>query len=220
MDYKIYFTGSKGNSNLIIIDNKRYLIDCGVPYKWLETTDLFENKIDFLFITHKHSDHINVSTYNHLRRKYPKMLVVTNYEVAEFIKDKGSEFAPHYIIDSGLSMNIGSLEINFIENDHGVSTQGFIFCKDGETLLYATDLSTTAYYEQFLDRREQKLDTCLLENNYDIDKLMEMLETHTGYNLAEAQSRHLEHKEFYNFISKYCKHPNNVVELHMSSSLY
>lgn len=220
MEYNICYTGSKGNSNIINVGNLRFLVDCGVPYKWLEEKNMLDERIDMLLISHRHSDHINISTYNHLRRKFPNMKVITNYEVSQFIKDKKSHYQPHYIIDSGMSLSIGSITINFIENDHGVQTQGYIFEKDGETLLYATDLSTTVYYQQFLDTKGVQLDICLLENNYSIEKLMEKLDTHTGYNLAESQSRHLEHKDFFNFVSKYCKVPENVVELHQSSSLY
>lgn len=220
MDYKIHYTGSKGNSNIVEINGYRFLIDCGVPFSWLESENMISKPIDFLLITHKHSDHIKLSTYNRLRKMYPKMLVITNYEVAQFIKDKGSHYQPHYIIDSGLSMNMGDLEVNFIENVHGVETQGYIFNLQGEILLYATDLSTTAYYEQYLDSRDLKVDICLLENNYDIEKLMESLENHTGYNKAEAQSRHLEHEAFWDFVYNYCKEPDKVVELHQSSSLY
>lgn len=221
LEYEIFFTGSSGNCNIIKTNEFTFMIDCGVPFKWLEEKGVIEKyKVDFLIITHYHDDHIKVPTYNRLHREYPDIQVITNYEVKEFLDGKNSHYYPDYIIDSGLSINIGDLEINFIENLHGVSTQGVIMIEFDEVLLYATDLSTTAFYEDFLDKRGIKLDVCLLENNYDVNKLKERLKEHTTYNLIAAQSRHLEHEEYHSFITKYSKVTTVNEELHQSSSLY
>lgn len=221
MEYAIFFTGSNGNCNIIKTEEFTFMIDCGVPFKWIEQSGMLEKyKVDFLIITHKHDDHIKVPTYNRLHREFPDIQVITNYEVKEFLDGKNSHYYPDYIIDSGLSINIGDLEINFIENLHGVSTQGVIMIEFDQVLLYATDLSTTAFYEDFLTKRNVKVDICLLENNYSVEKLIERLATHSGYNLKEAQSRHLDHEEYHSFIAAYSKVDTIHEELHQSSSLY
>jgi flavorubredoxin len=222
LEYEICYTGSSGNCNIIKTDQFTFMVDCGVPFSWIEEANILENyKVDYLIITHRHSDHLRVPTYNRLHRQYPDMEVITNSEVQEFLKTKNSHYYPDYIIESGLTFNLGDLEVNFIENLHGVSTQGFIMIEFDEVLLYATDLSTVAFYEQFLDNRNIKLDICLLENNYDMQKLIDMLEEHSsGYDKATAQSRHLDHEEYNTFIGNYSKSTTIHEELHQSSSLY
>lgn len=55
MDYNIYFTGSSGNCNIIKTQDYTFMIDCGVPFKWLEEKGVIDNwTIDFLIITHYH----------------------------------------------------------------------------------------------------------------------------------------------------------------------
>ncbi len=221
MDFKIYHTGSSGNCNIIKTENYTFMIDCGVPYKRIEESEIIKDwNVDFLIITHRHSDHLNVSTYNRLHREYPNIQVITNSDVQQFLATKNSHYYPDFIIESGLTIELGNLEMNFIENEHGVSTQGIVMIEYNEVLLYATDLSTTYFYEEFLNIRNITLDICLLENNYDINKLREKLEQHTGYNLAEAQSRHLEHDEYHAFVNKFTKPSCKTQELHQSSSLY
>lgn len=222
MEYEICYTGSSGNCNIIKTDQFTFMIDCGVPFKWIEEAGIIDKyKIDYLIVTHRHSDHVTVPTYNRLHRQYPDMEVITNSEVQDFLKAKNSHYYPDYIIESGLTFNIGDLEVNFIENLHGVSTQGVVMIEFDEVLLYATDLSSTVFYEDFLTNRNVKLDICLLENNYDEQKLIDMLmENDGGYNKAEAQSRHLDHVEYNSFINNYSKVSTIHEELHKSSSLY
>lgn len=216
MDYEIHHTGSKGNANIIIAGGYRILFDIGVSYKALNEMKL--NTIDMLIISHRHSDHIKMSTYNRLLNNYPNILVITNQEVSDFIEKNGGKHEPDVIIDSGLAIDVSNIRINFIENLHGVSTQGVIIEENEELLLYATDLSQTVYYEDWLDKEGKKLDICLLENNYDLKKLTEL--EHTGYNIYEAQGRHLEHEDYNSFVEKYCREDTITEELHQSSSMY
>lgn len=221
MKYEILYTGSAGNCNIIQTNNFTFMIDCGVPFSWLEQKDITRYKVDFLIITHRHSDHLRVPTYNRLHREYPNIKVITNQEVQDFLIEHDSHYYVDYIIASGLTINIGDLEINFLENLHGVDTQGTIFIENNQVLLYATDLSTTAFYEQFLEARELKVDISLLENNYDFAKLEEQLEKNSGgYDKLGAQTRHLEHEDYHSFIARFVKENAIKEELHQSSSLY
>lgn len=218
MEYEIHFSGSSGNSNIIYGGGYKFLVDIGKPYKYIK--EMGVQFVDFLLITHKHSDHLNVSAYNRLLNDYPNIKVITNKEVQEHLIKKGATHEVDYIIESGLTIDIDGVRINFIENLHGVDTQGYIFEENEKTLLYATDLSNTAYYEQWLDVEKRKIDVCLLENNYDLQKLLDLDLNHTGYNVHEAQSRHLNHDDYEKFIGNYCKVDCIHEELHKSSSMY
>ena len=75
MEYKIIQSGSKGNA---VIINNNILIDCGVPYMKLKD---YLKDIEYLFITHKHSDHLKKSTFKSIRNKWKHIKVYSNYDV-------------------------------------------------------------------------------------------------------------------------------------------
>ena len=62
MKVNVIGSGSKGNSTLIEFEKSKILIDVGFSYKYikekLEELEVKPNEIDYIFITHGHSDHI------------------------------------------------------------------------------------------------------------------------------------------------------------------
>ena len=56
MEYKIISTGSKGNA--VVVDGC-ILIDCGVPFRRLESV---YRDLDAVLLTHIHSDHFQPKT--------------------------------------------------------------------------------------------------------------------------------------------------------------
>ena len=76
MEYKVIQSGSKGNA---VIINNNILVDCGVPYAKLKD---YLKDIEYLFITHKHSDHLKKSTFKSIRNKWKHIKIYSNYEVA------------------------------------------------------------------------------------------------------------------------------------------
>lgn len=77
-------SGSKGNA--VIFDN--VLIDIGVPYKRIQR---LLRHIDYIFISHRHGDHINITTLETINKQWPKIKVYTNQDVLDFIAEKGSK---------------------------------------------------------------------------------------------------------------------------------
>ena len=71
MKMKILASGSKGNSSYYETNKIRFLIDIGISYKRVKNIlekDGFDiSKIDALFITHEHSDHVS-GIYTFLKR--------------------------------------------------------------------------------------------------------------------------------------------------------
>ncbi len=53
------FSSSSGNSLLVIGDKETIMIDCGVTYKKIKEIYSDIDKVDKLFITHSHQDHIS-----------------------------------------------------------------------------------------------------------------------------------------------------------------
>lgn len=62
MKFQTLCSGSKGNCSLLMSDNANILIDLGMPLsvveKDLESQGIKPQKIDAVFITHEHTDHI------------------------------------------------------------------------------------------------------------------------------------------------------------------
>ncbi|MDR2341516.1 MAG: hypothetical protein LBD84_00545 [Campylobacteraceae bacterium] len=61
MTFKVIGSNSQGNSFLV---NDDLMIDIGFNY---ETIKLYTGKVEYLLLTHKHSDHLNLTT---LRKLY------------------------------------------------------------------------------------------------------------------------------------------------------
>lgn len=58
MDIRFLYSSSSGNSTIIHDDQTTIIIDAGTSYKKLVEANDGEIKIDAIFITHEHSDHI------------------------------------------------------------------------------------------------------------------------------------------------------------------
>ena len=67
MEYKIISTGSKGNA--VVVDG-RILIDCGVPFRRLESV---YRDLDAVLLTHIHSDHFQPKTLARLAAERPSL---------------------------------------------------------------------------------------------------------------------------------------------------
>ena len=78
MKITVLGSGSKGNSTLIEINDKKILIDVGFSYKHikekLEQIKVDPKEIDYLLITHEHKDHIyGLNVF--LKRVKPLLLI-------------------------------------------------------------------------------------------------------------------------------------------------
>ncbi len=76
IEWKIISSGSKGNC--VIVND--VMIDCGVPFKRIKE-HLYD--INYLLLTHIHSDHINSSTLENIRKLFPKITIIGNYQIAQ-----------------------------------------------------------------------------------------------------------------------------------------
>ena len=220
--FKIHFSGSKGNSASIYYENIGFLIDIGKPYKYIEPY-LYDKQ--FVFITHKHQDHLVYTTYKKIRENFPHIKILSNETVNnELLKRKLSSVDITFKDD--FQFQIGDIKFTTLQNYHGAAedyteTHGFILESPSQTLIYATDLSTLVDYETYLLTNELKLDIILLEANYDpkVIEFYESTKTHTGYDVFSSGSyRHLSTTERELFVDKFGKHDMINVELHQSET--
>lgn len=206
LDIEIIKTGSDGNC--VKISN--LLVDLGITIKELKNKDVIDD-IETVFITHKHSDHLKVSTLNHLSTKR----VITNKDVAEQC-DKIS-FRELYVLEDGDMIALPEYDMHVFQVPHSVETFGFWIDTGSETLLYATDLSNVIKLPT-----DVKFDYILLESNYDEFKLRAVI--HGGNSSmakrAYQNERHLSKQESRKYAAKHLKKGGKYIELHKSGQFY
>lgn len=221
-EFDIHFTGSKGNSVSIYYENIGFLIDIGKPYKYIEPY-LYDKQ--FVFITHKHQDHLVYTTYKKIRENFPHIQILSNETVNnELTKRKLSSVDITFKDD--FQFQIGDIKFTTLQNYHGAAedyteTHGFILESPSQNLIYATDLSTLIDYEEYCLTNKIKFDIILLEANYDpkVIEFYESTKTHTGYDVFSSGSyRHLSTTERELFVDKFGKHDMINVELHQSET--
>lgn len=220
--FDIHYTGSKGNVVSIYYDNLGFLIDIGKPYKYIEPF-LYDKQ--FVFITHKHGDHLVYTTYKKIREHFPHIKILSNETVNnELTKRKLSSVDITFKDD--FQFQIGDVKFTALQNYHGAGedyteTHGFILESQSQNLLYATDLSSLIDYETYLLKNKLKLDIILLEANYDpqVIEFYEAAKYHSGYNLfSNGSSRHLSTTDRELFVDKFKTDDTIDVELHQSAT--
>lgn len=203
LDYRIIATGSTGNAVRI----RDIMIDCGIAFKKMKE-DLY--KVDSLFLTHSHSDHINPATLASIRKEFPRVKIYGNAHVA-------------YQFD--VDMVIGTAKVRLprdrivipMEGLHDVPVSYFYIFMDGLNILYATDTHRVENPDDI------PLDYVFLESNYDETKLRELSKQYRrrGYDPVKSSMRHLSTQQCKEFYYVYRRDENSpLIELHQSHRFY
>ena len=161
-------TGSKGNSTLLIGNNKKILIDVGFSYpkmvKDLSEYNVSPSDIDAILVTHTHSDHIKgLNTFvkkNHIP-------VYTNTKMMSELKKVVNE---EDMVLAEDEFDIGDFLISTIHTSHDApGSRGFLINNGNTSLVYVTD---TGYLnKKYLDKIVNK-NVYIFESNHDINMLM------------------------------------------------
>ncbi|EAC6664282.1 hypothetical protein PJ944_002854 [Listeria monocytogenes] len=202
IEWEIISSGSKGNC--VIIDD--VMVDCGVSFKRIKE-HLYD--INYLLLTHIHSDHINSSTLENIINLFPKITIIGNYQIAQL-------YEIDIIGNSGFTIRLPSFEVTPFECFHDVITQGYTWCVDGKNIIYATDTSSLE------NAPSLKFDYLFIESNHDEKKLeMARNKSKYGYDPYKGGKRHLSTQQCKTFY--YLNRRNNesqLIELHKSERFY
>lgn len=203
MNYEIISSGSKGNAVLI----NDVLVDCGVSYKKLKP---YLYDVKYLLLTHIHSDHIKPSTLTNIKKQFPHVKVIGNYEIAQL-------FEIDHIINAGYPIDMGIYTFEAFECVHDVVTYGYTWQVEGLNIIYATDTNTLEHAPL------KQYDYLFLESNYDVKKLelARGKRSKYGYDPYISGLRHLstdDCKTFY-YLNRRNKN-SELIELHKSERFY
>lgn len=185
------------------------LFDIGLPFTKIQDELL---NVRYLFITHKHSDHINRVTYRKLRRKYPRITVIANYDVAQIIPvDK--------VVSDSSVFTLHGRTVTCFKLIHDVVCTGYnVTMNDGTEIIYATDTSSLE------NAPDKKYDYLFLESNHD-EKKLEQISTNAkklyGYDAYSGGKRHLSTQQSKTFYFLHRRNRDSEwIELHKSNRFY
>lgn len=207
LDYKIIGSGSSGNC--IVIEN--VMIDCGLPFISIKES-LYD--IDVLLITHKHSDHIKDSTYNRIRKEFPNIITIANYEVAY-------KYDVDMICNEGVPVEAAGYIFLPFRGEHGdVLSYGYCWEYDDQKIIYATDMNN------FDNAPDIKFDYLFLESNHDEHKINAIESYYKGkkkygYDVYASAHRHCSTQKCLGYYYAHRKNKDSkLIELHKSSRFY
>ena len=168
MKIKILASGSKGNSTLVRTDKLNILIDDGVTYQYLcselDSIGLTPKDLDYILITHTHSDHI---------KGLASLVKKTNIKVyiLEEMEEEIKRIVPSENINYYTNpLDLEGLKIELIRISHDVDGVGFIMEYNNKNFVYITD---TGYINKKYFPLMKNKDLYIIESNHDEEMLME-----------------------------------------------
>ena len=201
LDYKVLSSGSNGNAVRI----EDIMVDCGIAYSRMKKE---LNKCRLLFITHIHSDHLNIKTLNKIKENHKQIKVVGNYQVAEKV---GVD-----IISAKKEIKSKDWKIKPFEVLHDVLVQGItIQFKNGTDVIYVTDSAGTDGWPK------GEFDYLFIESNYNENVIKQVDKSKYKYDYIGAAKRHTSYQESKAYYYMHRKGKESEwIELHKSKRFY
>lgn len=207
MSYDILGTGSTGNC--VIYNN--IMLDCGLPYKQIKP---YLKDIKLIFISHKHSDHLNKSTIKRIAYNHPNIKFLVAFYLVDLLLELGVDKKNILTIDLEKWYDIGIAKVKFEPLIHDVPNVALKIEMNGEKVIYAVDTNK-------LDHIKAKdYDLYMIEANY-IDE--EELENRTKQDYdngltfshyERVKKTHLSQQKAYNWLQENMKKESTFVFLH------
>lgn len=201
MNYEIIASGSKGNAVMI----NDVLMDIGIPFSTLKP---YLYRVNYIIITHIHTDHLRITTYKQIKKLFPHIKFIGNWQVAQTVQID-------YVANAGYQVITDDYVFNPFELVHDVVCYGYWWQSDDGNIIYATDTNN-------MDNAPDDVpfDYIFLESNHSESKIKQAKATR-GYDPKLSALRHLstfKSKEFY-----YTHRRNSAsewIELHKSERFY
>ena len=227
LNYHIISSDSQGGNSVKIGD---IIVDAGISYKELEP---WLYGVKYILITHQHCDHYKIGTLHRIKQEHPEILLIGNYEVATHERDLSLFGTPNqkrshheeYLFDritrSGYPVDMIDQIIIPYDVPHNVKVNAYDwYDKNGNHIFYMTDCLDSSVLDEYIPARN-RYDYMFLEANHDADKLEQVRNQHTSYDVFGGGMRHLSKQHAKEF---YYEHRVNVdspwIRLHKSARFY
>lgn len=160
MKYYLFSSGSQGNATLIIDKDVCILIDLGIPRKQLidhlSNINLTIDKINFILLTHEHSDHIKGLDSIH--------------DIPIYGGENTYKSENYHVINPYKEFKFKHLDIVPVELSHDAKTPlGFVISNNKEKLVFVTD---TGYVSEKNMKLMKNADYYVFESNHNRNMLL------------------------------------------------
>ena len=165
MKVSVLASGSKGNSTYIETNNTKVLIDAGMSNLYIEKKLILlgvnPDDINFVFITHTHTDHV-AGLKVFIKKHHPKVFLTLDMynELKDILND-------YEILESEIILN--DLVVDYFKTSHDTDSVGYIFKSNDKEIVYVTD---TGYINIKNLKKLNNKDLYIFESNHDIEMLM------------------------------------------------
>ena len=215
MKVVVLSSGSKGNVTYLETNNKRFLLDAGRNYKYinenLNDIGVDIKQIDYVVITHNHTDHI--AGLKTVLNKTNAALIVSE---KLFLSIEDVKEYKHIIVLEE-TIDLDEVHITSFKSSHDApDSRNYVFEEDGKKVCYVTD---TGYINNKNFKYLKNLDVYLFESNHDIELL-----THGPYpewlkKRVLSDKGHLSNNAASFYLTKLIgKNTKNIVLIHLSET--
>lgn len=169
MKVSVLASGSKGNVTYLEVNNKKFLLDAGKTYKYIQESldeiDVNVKDIDYILISHNHDDHI--AALATLVSKTNATVIISQKMLLEI---ESLQDYKHILTCEG-ELSLDDVTITSFRSSHdAVDSRNFVIEGEGKKIAYITD---TGYINQKNFALLSNLDIYLFESNHDIELLQE-----------------------------------------------
>lgn len=161
-------SGSKGNATLVKTNKYNFLIDAGSSIKYLEEKlnehNMSMKDINYIFITHTHTDHI--SSLKSIIKKYKPTIVLSEEMLndLDFLKEYQNI---KYLEDI---ITLEDVTIENIKTSHDTTdSRGYIITEGSSSLVQITD---TGYLNQKYFEKLRNKNIYIMESNHNVEMLL------------------------------------------------
>ena len=181
------------------------MVDCGIPFNLLTR---IINNLQLVLLTHKHSDHLNLSTIKKLAFERPSL----RFGCCEWMVEHLEGIKNVDVYEIGKLYDYGQFQISPVKLYHDVNNCGYRIFKDGTKIFHATDTCT-------LDGISAKeYDLYALEHNYDEETVwdsIKAIEDSGGFaHQRGAINSHLSEQQAKEFFFRNMKESSKLIRLH------
>jgi phosphoribosyl 1,2-cyclic phosphodiesterase len=175
MKFIVLASGSKGNATYLEIGSKKLLIDAGISLRQIqarmEECAAPIDRLDAVFITHEHIDHVYGLAAIANKFKMPVYMTEGSYHnLNRKIKESLGADGVKIISYNDVLMMDGFVVKPLVTYHDALEPCGYKFTEAGKSLVYITD---TGYYPQAAFDMIRNADCYIIESNHDPEMLLD-----------------------------------------------
>ncbi len=205
MKFNVIGSNSKGNA---VIYDERFMVDCGVSFRQLKP---YIEKLEFVFLTHRHNDHFNIKTITSLNS------IGIKFVCCEWLQESLNRLGVQpIVIDLNKWYDFEIIKASAFKLYHDVENCGWRLSIGNEKVFHATDTGTLEGI------KAKGYQVYALEFNYDEETLNQMVKEQIengefAHGLRSVET-HLSIQQAEQFISENATENYEVIKLHQSST--